>query len=404
MKNNVLNKPHLKRINMKKTTLVVLIAQFCIYSAIGQNYLKGLAFMTYHQCDSAMVYFKKIENTDDFAKLKLGEIYIKQKQYSNAEITLKQIANKYSYANYLLFALNVESENWEQALDNLKTYLLSKDKIRKSDLLSDSIYGRLPRQVLAKIDLDNFYTEQEMFKERIKYLLSINEVEKCIVELAESNLNKHGSDYYFLYSQLLSYQGYKEKAYRMCSAIDKIATYEVGSYVSNLHFDNKEYEKALMQYEQLLQQYPDSAKLVLNIVKCNYRLGNKNASKKMLEEYCAAYYKDVDAYMMLANIYKDENKYNSALKIVNKVLQLEGGRSDFYYFRAQLYYETQLFEQAEKDLNMSLDLSPRNADAYYLRSFARIALNNKEGACFDLEKSRNYGNTDAQRNWNLYCN
>jgi Tfp pilus assembly protein PilF len=123
-------------------------------------------------------------------------------------------------------------------------------------------------------------------------------------------LNNLGMTYYFLDQKELAFDNLK-RAIKI-DPMHSDARVNLGS----LYLENKEYKKALEQYQQVLKDltYEHQFRTHYNIGLIYLRLGNKKEAKKQLllsntqnQDYCPASFE-------LGNIFYKEYRYNSALK------------------------------------------------------------------------------------------
>lgn len=380
--------------------LCILILPYALYS---QSFEKGIFYFQKEQYDSAIQQFNTVEKKTPFIEYKIGEAFYNNKNYDKALPYLTTATSKgISNASFVLFETHMCLNDTNKAYETLKTHLVSKNKITKASLINNEHYKSLPKQ--HRIEIDKYYTQEDILEQQIEYLLKIGNSEKAYLILQESDLNKSGHRYLVLLSKIMYKQGNLKSAIHTVKKTNiNNRNYQDEYYFATLLFEAEDYGEALDSYSKTLSYSPDSVFLKIEMAKCYHRMGKIALTEEILENYCSIFADDFNAKMALADCYYDKKEYSKSLLLVNEVLNQKKGNNNYFLFRATIYYTLQLYKEAEKDICMSLDLMPQDKDAYYLRSLCRIAQNNVTGACYDMQKASELGSKEAKLNINTIC-
>ena len=138
-------------------------------------------------------------------------------------------------------------------------------------------------------------------------------------------------------------------------------------YRGNTYLDLQEFEKALADYQEIVQLEPD-----------NYRAAHNLGS----------------VYMALGNI-------ADSIPYFSKEIQLQPDLAPGYSNRGLAYYYTGDFESALADYNRALTIAPKFAEAYYNRGLTYCVLGEIDKAIADEKKAIFYQPTYANAYYTL---
>ena len=87
-------------------------------------------------------------------------------------------------------------------------------------------------------------------------------------------------------------------------------------------------------------------------------------------------------------------KFNEALPLVNKAIQLNSSKWYIWDTRGEIYFKTGYSKKCIEDMNMAISIKP-DANSYFYRGLAKIKMGDAENGCKDLSKSGELGKTEA---------
>jgi hypothetical protein len=96
--------------------------------------------------------------------------------------------------------------------------------------------------------------------------------------------------------------------------------------------------------------------------------------------------------------------YSGAVDDYNSVLYISLENTKVYAYRA--YAESFIPSDKDRmnaDFAYAVKVEPKNPETYYLRGSAKLHLNDKPGACTDLNKAAELGSKAAQEDVKKYC-
>ncbi len=81
----------------------------------------------------------------------------------------------------------------------------------------------------------------------------------------------------------------------------------------------------------------------------------------------------------------NENDYHSAVELLTRALELDGGEVEFFAERAVCYLHLDQHELSMFDMNRAIELEPHYSYRYSCRAYLKGKMNNAQGAVDDYE-------------------
>lgn len=191
---------------------------------------------------------------------------------------------------------------------------------------------------------------------------------------------------------------------------------------ANLHFDAKEYEEALCDYneaikhndkcaaayigcgnvhlyikndyDEALKNYNEAIRLDENNAEAYYNRGNFYYYKKECNLAIADYTRAIEldgeyynAYIWLGNTYFYEKKYKKALTNYNKVIKLDKNNFDAYINRGNLRIAQRKYDLALEDFNYAIEVDGKRVDAFVFRGNTHYSDKNYSKALSDYNEA-----------------
>ena len=156
----------------------------------------------------------------------------------------------------------------------------------------------------------------------------------------------------------------------------------------NFYLESKDYEKAIEQYEEVLEKEPENADALFNR---GFAYVKKGDYDKAMEDYDLYLEKidpyDDDAYINRGNAYYGLNQYERAIEDYNKAIKFNPKIALAYNNRGLAYRRLKQNERAIEDCNKAIELNPEYAPAYNNRGVAYRKLKQYEKEQEDYKKA-----------------
>ena len=155
-------------------------------------------------------------------------------------------------------------------------------------------------------------------------------------------------------------------------------------------YENKEYEKAIDVFSQVLEAVEDSAEIYNNIATCYLQLGDLEKAEKNYLKAQSLNPKLPQVYINLADIYYKQGDMESGIQLMSQgVYELPEDMALRHYL-ARFYMEDARLDMAIDELYKILDEQPDNYDAYYDLARVNFELGNYDVAIENYENVLNY--------------
>ncbi len=281
--------------------------------------------------------------------------------YAQTFEELTTSALKATNENKFREAINLYNQALE--LDNNNHFIFNKislmyyslDNFDSSIVYCNLTLKFVPNDTTALFQRGHSYMEKEMYQEALNDFLRSFEYS-----------NKRNVHCAFNVGKAYSNIGNLEKAieyYKITLTLDpndKYASYELGYCYASLPKPDK--ENALKYYDKAIEQdnnYYDAYfnRGLLHAVQFkNYQKGHQD-----LEKSINIRPKNKLSYLYNGMLYRDEEKFDKANEMFNKVLELYPDYAKAYYERAITWYHIGVLNMVCKDLEKALELGYRKA-------------------------------------------
>ena len=298
--------------------------------------------------------------TDDMSNVNLALLYNLK---SNYKIPLYQLLNSIDY-NKLVGTALIDSVLKTNSYSKSEKQLYQVEKLMNAHDYTEALF------LVNEIILRNrniayaYYLQCIINKESGDKKRALNAINKAI------ELKKSRYEYYLSRAKLLKESKEYSIALNDINKAIKLAPFHIENYVQkmDLLFYNENYNQAIELADQILKIASENTGILITKSKSNFKLGN----------------------------------YIDALKAVNESMLIKTSKEQFE-LRGDIYSATNTFEFAIRDYSMFLDIEPYNGDIYAKKGLARFKSGDKKGACSDWGKGSRYGNYDAVRYLEKYC-
>ena len=132
----------------------------------------------------------------------------------------------------------------------------------------------------------------------------------------------------------------------------------------NFYLKSKDYEKAIEQYEKVLEKDPKNGAALFNRGFVHLKKGDFD---KAIEDYDLYLEKidsnDAAAYNNRGIAYRRLKQYERAIHDYNKAIELNPEFAGAYYNRGLAYYDLKQYEKEQEDYEMALEFDPNHVGA-----------------------------------------
>ncbi|MDK0980318.1 tetratricopeptide repeat protein [Clostridium perfringens] len=131
---------------------------------------------------------------------------------------------------------------------------------------------------------------------------------------------------------------------------------------------SEEYDLAVVNFEKVLQRYPDNLKVKKDLAVCLMRGRNYKKSSKILKELVIREPNNIEYYKLLINAYGENYDIKNLESVLKKSLKLKNVEVDFYLKLFEIYNESELrdYTKAIKVLKDGLENKNINSQKYKL--------------------------------------
>lgn len=131
---------------------------------------------------------------------------------------------------------------------------------------------------------------------------------------------------------------------------------------------SEKYDLAVLNFEKVLQKYPDNSKVKKDLAVCLMRGRNYKKSSKILKELVIREPNNIEYYKLLINAYGDNYDLKNLESVLKKSLNLKNVEVDFYLKLFEIYNESELrdYTKAIKVLKDGLENKNINSKKYKL--------------------------------------
>ncbi|MDM0470373.1 tetratricopeptide repeat protein [Clostridium perfringens] len=131
---------------------------------------------------------------------------------------------------------------------------------------------------------------------------------------------------------------------------------------------SEKYDLAVVNFEKVLQRYPDNLKVKKDLAVCLMRGRNYKKSSKILKELVIREPNNIEYYKLLINAYGENYDIKNLESVLKKSLKLKNVEVDFYLKLFEIYNESELrdYTKAIKVLKDGLENRNINSQKYKL--------------------------------------
>ncbi|MFC5409871.1 tetratricopeptide repeat protein [Larkinella bovis] len=169
------------------------------------------------------------------------------------------------------------------------------------------------------------------------------------------------------------------------------------------YFELKDYENALLDYEQAIQLNSEFYKPYYNRAKLKTARGETDSALKDYAEAIRRAPEMSDIYLDRGQLYANSGNLETALMDFDKAIQLDSTNSLAYFNRGNIRFQQDEFAQALDDFAKTVQLDPKFGKAFNALGVTQVMLNQRENGCLSLKQAKQLGYTEAEAYITEYC-
>jgi|GEM_PF-1299584 len=300
----------------------------------------------------------------------------------------------YEWARY--YAL---TGNDSLAVASLRTYLGSRDKLPRKEIMTDEAFRRLERTRLwVSLWQNDWYGEADEVLTEAEYLYSRGIYSEAL-QVADDAI-RQGMDDARLYlvrarcHERLSNNRAASEDYTTALAKSGGKPFffrERGLF----YFHTGNLPSALNDLNRAVSADPNDLSLPVDRAGVLASMGRYEQAKRDYDEVLSFRDRDTELIRKAGRTMLEAGKALKALEYFNRNLELDRSRPEFFIDRAEAYMATRTWKNAYEDFSQALDLDPNISRVYLNRGKVRLSMNDREGACYDWNKAARLGEREA---------
>lgn len=209
-------------------------------------------------------------------------------------------------------------------------------------------------------------------------------------------------DSYFGFGSLLDMQGNKEESehyYKLGMEKDSSKTRSKICFqrIADCREALQDIEGTLKAYEQLAVVDPSNAFAFKKLGYFNMQTNNYVEAIGAYDKAIALDPKDAMTFNNRAYLYQNKKEYSSAISDYTQAIRLDPKYISAYVNRGITRMQIAEYIEAKKDFEACVQLDQNSGELRRMLGLAKLKLDDKKGACEDLEKARQYGDPEAEQ-------
>lgn len=220
--------------------------------------------------------------------------------------------------------------------------------------------------IFGSMEIDSRHVDSITVQKEDKYHI--------LIELESIGISKESlfQDFHGFASR----QGYRESIPMKNQSAD--ALFRAG----NMAYQRKDLDSALQFYNVAIHREPDNPTFYVNRAAIKSKKNQSGESVSDFEKSSILRASNTDG-----NTHPNMENHISAIKDLNKAIDLDDSNPLVYLYRGLSYAKMGNHDDAIKDITQSINIDPKQPFTYYCRSWTQMALGNREEAIADMERA-----------------
>jgi tetratricopeptide (TPR) repeat protein len=387
-----------------KKNIITYCLLLCSAVALPQqpdiSLLKAKALIDQKKYDDALEYLQHPLKRSVQVYLWLGECYYDKKDFSKAiRFYLEADSISKDIASFELSRCYAEKHENSNAIAWLQRHLALNPKKSELAIVTDPAFADLDETNEWKsLWKQNWYSDQEISRNAIAALIekgkasdALNELER----LKDRFVPKH--EYFALQGKAYTKQNLLEPA--IASMNEAISLYgrsdDYFALRADLFLKTGKYSDAFDDITKAIHLKPYVPSYYLKRAEISRLAANFQVAEADLKIYREGYPESSETYRQLGLLENARGNYQNALDYYDKLIDKEQGNAQYFIERGNNALAVNQIQKADEDFGMALDLDPTMQEAYLKKGTTRLILQDTMGACFDWNKAKQLGSSEA---------
>lgn len=169
-------------------------------------------------------------------------------------------------------------------------------------------------------------------------------------------------------------------------------------------FNQAKYQEAIDAYSKYIEGNPRNIGAIYNRGRAYEELGQTDLAEVDFLNVISLDEKNMNAYLSLAKLYYQQEKYSKALVYTEKALEINENSADGYFLNARAQHQLGYIDGAMESYTLALKINRDYGEAYLYRGALKIHTKQTRSACEDFKKAENLEVPDASAIRKTYCN
>ena len=135
---------------------------------------------------------------------------------------------------------------------------------------------------------------------------------------------------------------------------------------------SEKYDLAVVNFEKVLQRYPDNSKVKKDLAVCLMRGRNYKKSSKILKELVIREPNNIEYYKLLINAYGENYDIKNLESVLKKSLKLKNVEVDFYLKLFEIYNESELRDYTKAVMVLKDGLENKNINSQKYKLYLKF--------------------------------
>jgi len=267
----------------------------------------------------------------------IGDAYFNKAQYDSS-------LNAYRAVKEYDPSVNIESQTLLRIYESLY-------HLKKYSSLVNALWKFIEENPNSQLLLSTRFRIARILFKRKKYYQSLSEFNKIIEQYPDSSLTIQAFVEKARIHQVLDNQQEVKKIYHQLLVNAKAGEYYyyAAHELGLIYLAESKYDSALYQYNLLIDKKQYRERAIFEIAKIYDILGQNNESETMINRLISEFPSSVflfDAYILKTKAYRNQGNYESAIGLLQELIDKLGHKPEIYFEIGNLYFELENYSKA----------------------------------------------------------